>query len=55
MEVEEAPGHVQAGGDGRAEGRGVGLEEDGPRTVKSICEIIMTVHVAQQKIQVNNI
>ena len=29
MEVEEAPGRVQAGGDGRAEGRGVGLEEDG--------------------------
>lgn len=26
---EEVPGHVQAGGDGRAEGKGGGLEEDG--------------------------
>lgn len=34
MEVEEAPGHVQAGGDGRAEGRGVGLEEDGAEDSK---------------------
>lgn len=26
---EEVPGHVEAGGDGRAEGKGGGLEEDG--------------------------
>lgn len=26
---EEVPGHVQTGGDGRAEGKGGGLEEDG--------------------------
>lgn len=26
---EEVPGHVEAGGDGRAEGKGRGLEEDG--------------------------
>ena len=26
---EEVPGHVQAGGDGRAEGKGEGLEKDG--------------------------
>ena len=26
---EEVPGHVDAGGDGRAEGKGGGLEEDG--------------------------
>lgn len=28
-EQEEVPGHVEAGGDGRAEGKGGGLEEDG--------------------------
>lgn len=37
------PGHVQTGGDGRAEGKGGGLEEGGPRTAKSICERILTV------------
>lgn len=26
---EEVPGHVQTGGDGRVEGKGGGLEEDG--------------------------
>lgn len=29
MGQEEVPGHVQAGGDGRAKGKGGGLEEDG--------------------------
>ena len=29
MGQEEAPGHVQTGGDRRAEGKGGGLEEDG--------------------------
>lgn len=29
MGQEEVPGHVEAGGDGRAEGEGGGLEEDG--------------------------
>ena len=37
------PGHVQTGGDGRAKGKGGGLEEDGPRTAKSICERTLTV------------
>lgn len=37
------PGHIQTGGDRRAEGKGGGLEEDGPRTAKSICERILTV------------
>ena len=40
---EEVPGHVEAGGDGRAEGKDGGLEEDGPKTAKSICEKILTV------------
>ena len=26
---EEVPGHIEAGGDGRAEGKGGGIEEDG--------------------------
>lgn len=29
MGQEEVPGHAQTGGDGRAEGKGEGLEEDG--------------------------
>lgn len=29
MGQEEVPGHVQTGGDGRAEGKGGRLEEDG--------------------------
>lgn len=29
MGQEEVPGHVEVGGDGRAEGKGGGLEEDG--------------------------
>ena len=29
MGEEEVPGHVEAGGDGRAEGKGGGLEENG--------------------------
>lgn len=29
MGQKEVPGHVEAGGDGRAEGKGGGLEEDG--------------------------
>ena len=29
MGQEEVPGHVHTGGDGRAEGKGGGLEEDG--------------------------
>lgn len=40
---EAVPGHVQTGGDGRAKGKGGGLEEDGPRTAKSICERTLTV------------
>lgn len=31
MGQEELPGHVEAGGDGRAEGKGGGLEEDGAK------------------------
>lgn len=42
---EEVPGHVQTGGGGRAEGKGEGLEEDGQRAAKSICEsIFVDVH-----------
>lgn len=29
MKQEEVPGHVHTGGDGRAEGKGGGLEENG--------------------------
>lgn len=29
MGQKEVPGHVETGGDGRAEGKGGGLEEDG--------------------------
>ena len=43
MGQEEVLGHVEAGGDGRAEGKGRRLEEDGPRTAKSLFERILTV------------
>lgn len=43
MKQGAVPGHVQTGGDGRAKGKGGGLEEDGPRTAKSICERVLTV------------
>lgn len=43
MGQDEVPGHVQAGGDERAKGKDGGLEEDGPKTSKSICERILTV------------
>ena len=43
MGQEELPGYVEAGGDGRTEVKGGGLEEDGPKTAKSICERILTV------------
>ena len=43
MGQEELPRNVEAGGDGRTEVKGGGLEEDGPKTTKSICERILTV------------
>lgn len=43
MGQEEVPGHAQTGGDGRAEGKGEGPEENGQRTAKSIYERILTV------------
>lgn len=43
MGQEEVPEYVEAGGDGRTEGKGGGLVEDGPRAAKSICERILTV------------
>lgn len=43
MGQEEVPGHVEAGGDGRAEGKAEGQKGTGPRTAKSFCEIISAV------------
>lgn len=40
---EEVPGHIEAGGDGRAEGKGGSQKRTGPRTAKSICERVLTV------------
>lgn len=49
MGQEEVVGYVDAGGDGGTERKDGGLEEDGPRTAKSICERILTVPCAANR------